>query len=199
MTDADTRRLVRVNAIAGSAKGDGWPARLQSAHVDVLRLDQAEAVKSRLRKRTEGGVDVAISLDRGERLRDGDVLFWDPERRTAIVTSVQLADVMVIDLNGVAVKPLAEAMATCVELGHALGNQHWGLVVKGLRAYVPLAIASPVMSSVMKTHAFAGVSYTFVPGAEVSGLTAGEARRLFGTDHAASHVHPAAPQAEEAR
>ena len=58
-------------------------------------------------------------------------------------------------------------MARCVELGHALGNQHWAAVVKGMRVYVPLAVARAVMASVMKTHAFKGVTYAFVPGAEV--------------------------------
>jgi urease accessory protein len=44
------------------------------------------------------------------------------------------------------------------------------------------------MTSVMKTHAFEGVTYTFAPGAEVAGrLTPNEARRLFGT--AVGHQH----------
>jgi len=44
------------------------------------------------------------------------------------------------------------------------------------------------MASVMKTHAFEGVTYTFAPGAEVAGyLTPNEARRLFGT--ASGHNH----------
>jgi urease accessory protein len=72
-------------------------------------------------------------------------------------------------------------MARCVQLGHALGNQHWPAVVKGTRVYVPLAVARAVMASVLKTHSFEGVSYGFAPGAEVAGgLTPDEARRLFG-------------------
>ena len=73
-------------------------------------------------------------------------------------------------------------MARCVELGHALGNQHWAAVVKGRRVYVPLAVSRAVMASVMKTHSFEGVTYAFVPGADViAHLAPREARRLFGT------------------
>ena len=61
--------LVRVDAVVGREAEGGWPGRLAGARVDVLRLDQAEAQKSRLRKATEGGVEVAISLDRGTQLR----------------------------------------------------------------------------------------------------------------------------------
>jgi urease accessory protein len=47
------------------------------------------------------------------------------------------------------------------------------------------------MDSVMRTHAFRGVSYRFAPGAEViADLSAGEARRLFGGAEQAGHAHP---------
>ena len=104
MTMRDTadpdEALVRVDAIVGRASEDGWPDQLTDARVDVLRLDQAEAQKSRLRKTTDAGVEVAISLDRGTQLSDGDILLWDETRRAAVVTRVDLKDVLVIDLGG---------------------------------------------------------------------------------------------------
>jgi urease accessory protein len=179
---------LRVDAVLGSSADGEWAGRLRAAHVDVLRLDQAEAQKNRLRKTTADGTELAVSLDRGTQLHDGDILYWDDDRRRAIVARVDLTEVMVIDLSALAARPLADSMSTCVELGHALGNQHWAAVVKGPRVYVPLAIARAVMASVMKTHAFEGVSYTFAPGAEVAGhLTPDQARRLFGA--AAGHHH----------
>jgi urease accessory protein len=154
----------------------------------VLLLDQAEAQKSRLRKTTAGGTEVAISLDRGTQLRDGDILLWDETRRTAIVARVDLKDVLVIDVSPLLDGPPEVAMARCVELGHALGNQHWPAVVKGTRVYVPLTVARAVMGSVMKTHSFEGVTYAFAPGAEVIPyLAPHEARRLFGA--AEGHRH----------
>ena len=189
MTTTDTdAALVRVDAVLGRAAEDGWPGRLESARVDVLRLDQAEAQKSRLRKATDGGLEVAISLDRGTQLRDGDILAWDEARRAAIVARIDLADVLVIDLSALADGPSEASMAGCVALGHALGNQHWAAVAKGTRVYVPLTVAREVMASVMKTHSFEGVTYEFVPGAGiVRDLAPHEVRRLFGT--AGGHCH----------
>ena len=187
-TDTD-EALVRVDAIVGRTAGDGWPGRLESARVDVLRLGQAEAQKSRLRKITEGGAEVAISLDRGLQLRDGDILAWDETRGAAIVARVDLSEVLVIDLGGLLTGPPEKSVTTCVELGHALGNQHWAAVVKGLRVYVPLAVARAVMASVMNTHAFEGVTYEFVPGARVLAcLAPHEARRLFGAAEGHRHL-----------
>jgi urease accessory protein len=181
--------LVRVDAIMGRTTEDDWPDLLAEAQVDVLRLDQSEAQKSRLRKATDAGVEVAISLDRGTQLRDGDILLWDEARRAAIVARVDLNDVLLIYLGALVDGPPEVSMARCVELGHALGNQHWAAVVKGDRVYVPLTVARAVMTSVMKTHSFEGVMYKFVPGAEVlPHLTPREARRLFGAAEGHRHL-----------
>jgi urease accessory protein len=182
------RALVRVNAVVGSSAEAEWPGRLSGASVDLLHLDEVEAQKSRLRKATDAGVEIAISIDRGTQIRDGDILFWDEVRRAAIVAHVELKEVLVIGLGALVGGPDEVAMARCVELGHALGNQHWPAVVKGLRVYVPLTVARDVMASVMKTHSFEGLTYDFVPGAEVTPyLAPHEARRLFGVAEAHRH------------
>jgi urease accessory protein len=194
MTAKDTspgagEALVRVGAVLGRATEDGWPGRLRGARVDVLRLDQAEAQKSRLRKTTEGGVEVAVALDRGTQVRDGDVLLWDQARGTALVARVDLTDVLVIELGALLGEPKEPALAACVELGHALGNQHWPAVVKGTRVYVPLTVDRGVMAAVMNTHGFDALTYAFAPGADVAAcLTPREARLLFGAGRPA-HEH----------
>ena len=170
-----------VETLLGNADDPAWVARLADATVDLLVLDQWEAQRSRLRKSTEGGVELAISLDRSVHLRDGDILAWDEVTGTAIVARIDLKPVMIVYLDGLAGVDPAVASRTCVELGHAIGNQHWPAVVKGDRVYVPLTVDHNVMSSVMRTHAFEGIRYEFVPAAEVIPyLAPHEARRLFG-------------------
>jgi urease accessory protein len=188
MLDTDPP-LIRVTAVLGNAGHEPWLGRLTGARVDVLRLDQAEAQKSRLRTVTAGGTDIAIALERGMQVRDGDVLAWNGAARAAVVARVDMNDMLVIDLAGLAAESAEVALATCVKLGHALGNQHWQAVIKGTRVYVPLTVAEAVMASVMKTHAFEGVSYAFAPGAEViRSLAPNEARRLFGTVDGHKHL-----------
>ncbi|MFF7190413.1 hypothetical protein ACFZAR_35540 [Streptomyces sp. NPDC008222] len=179
-----TSELVRVDAVLGSVADDAWAERLRTAQTDVLRLNQAEAQKSRIRKTTTSGTEIALSLLRGARLSDGDVLAWDEQRRTAVIARVDLADVMVIDLAPLLSRPTEESMVACVQLGHALGNQHWSAVVKGLQVYVPVAVAQEVMDSVLRTHDFGHVTHTFVPGSAAAALLEPhEARRLFGAAH----------------
>ncbi len=182
--------MILVEAVLGNAADPEWSARLAGAAVDPLALDHWEAQKNRFRKKTANGVDVAVSLDRGSFMRDGDVLLWDGQASRAVVARISLRDVMIVHLDGLASLAPELAMRTCVELGHALGNQHWPALVKGNCVYVPLTVDRKVMASVMNTHRFEGIRYEFVPGGEiVPYLAPHESRRLFGGAEGPVHSH----------
>ena len=182
--------MILVEQILGNADDPEWAARIAATSVDALALDHWEAQKSRLRKQTTGGIEIAISLDRGSFLRHGDILVWDESAPLAVIAQISMLDVMVIHLDGLAAEAPEIALRTCVEIGHALGNQHWPALVKGTRVYVPLTMDHQVMASVMKTHRFEDVRYEFVPGNEVVPyLAPHESRRLFGGAEAPSHTH----------
>ena len=182
--------MILIEAVLGNAADPEWAARLATGVVDTLALDHWEAQRNRFRKKTVGGAEIAVSLDRGAFLRNGDVLQWDDPARHAVVARIALREVMVIHLDDLAALDPAIALRTCVELGHALGNQHWPALVKGSSVYVPLTVDRKVMASVMNTHRFEGLRYEFVPGDEVVPyLAPHESRRLFGGAEGPVHTH----------
>jgi urease accessory protein len=182
--------VILVETVLGNAGDPQWAARLSAAAVDSLELDHWEAQKNRFRKKTAGGLELAVSLDRGTFMRDGDVLLWDASAARAVVARISLRDVMIVHLDAMGQVAPEIALRTCVELGHALGNQHWPALVKGNRVYVPLTVDRKVMSSVMNTHRFEGIRYEFVPGGEiVPYLAPHESRRLFGGAEGPVHSH----------
>lgn len=182
--------MILVEAVLGNAAEPEWKSRLAQANVDLLDLDHWEAQKNRFRKKSRSGTELAVSLDRGTFMRDGDVLLWDAGAARAVVARISLRDVMVIHLDTMAGTAPEIALRTCVELGHALGNQHWPALVKGGRVYVPLTVDRKVMASVMNTHRFEGIRYEFVPGGEVVPyLAPHESRRLFGGAEGPVHTH----------
>ena len=182
--------MIIIEKILGNVGDPEWAARLGTGTVEPLALDHWEAQKNRFRKKTAGGTEVAVSLDRGAFLRDGDVLLWDEPQRRAVVARISLRDVMVIHLDELAALSPEIAARTCVELGHALGNQHWPALVKGTRVFVPLTVDRKVMASVMNTHRFEDIRYEFVPGGDiVPYLAPHESRRLFGGAEGPVHSH----------
>ena len=194
--DSGAARL-SVFAVLGNTADDGWWARLRGARIDVLALNAAEAQRTRLRKRTADGTDVAIALERGAALRDGDVLGWDEAAETAVVVRVDLPDVMVVDLSRLLSGPAETLLARSVEVGHALGNQHWPALVKGAHVYVPVTVAPRVMATVLKTHNIEGISCSFVAGAQIQQrLAPHEARLLFTGPSGHPHLSSEAPGEE---
>ncbi len=196
--------MVVIETVLGNIRDPEWAARLSAADIDLLEIDQWEAQKSRFRKTTAKGTNVAVSVDRGAYIRDGDVLLWDAQAQSAVVARIEPRDLMVVHLDDLMQLAPDVAMRTCVELGHAMGNQHWPALVKGSLVYVPLTVDRKVMASVMNTHRFEGIRYEFVPGRDVVPyLAPHEARRLFGGAEGPVHSHThesyAAVEAETGR
>lgn len=185
--------MILIESIVGNANDEPWRMRLEAASVDYLDLDQWQAQKNRLRKTTAGGTELALSLDRSQHLRDGDILLWE-EPGQAIVARIALRDVMVIGLARAFASAPDQLAQTCFELGHAIGNQHWPAVFKDREIYIPLIIDQKVMASVMKTHDFKDVDFRFEPGRNViPHLAPHEARRVFGGAGATPHSHLGQP------
>jgi len=182
--------MILINAVLVPLVDYEWAERLSAADTDFLEIDQWEAQKSRFRKTTAKGVQIALSIDRGTHVRDGDVLLWDAQARSALVARIELRDVMIVHLDELVSLAPKMAMRTCVELGHAMGNQHWPALVKDTIVYVPLTVDRKVMASVMNTHRFEGIRYEFLPGRDVIPyLAPHESRRLFGGAEGPVHSH----------
>ena len=183
--------------IIGNLRDPKWIARTAGAQVEYIDLDQWTAQKSRFVVRSEAGDEYAVALKRHVQLADGDILEHDTLNRRIVAFRIRLNDVLVADLSGLAGAPATELLHTAVELGHAIGNQHWPAVVKGAKVYVPLTVDRKVMESVMQTHRLEGVVCSFQRGEEVIPyLAPHEIRRLFGgadpscAEHAHTHHHP---------
>lgn len=189
--------------IIGNLHDPKWAERATSDRVEYIELDQWTAQKSRFVVHSEAGDEYAVALKRHVQLTDGDILTHDALNRRIVAFRIRLNDVLVADLSALVAAPTDELLHTAVELGHAIGNQHWPAVVKGTKVYVPLTVDRKVMASVMQTHRLEGVTCTFQPGAEVIPyLAPHEIRRLFGgTDPecAERHHHHHEPVAAETR
>lgn len=167
-----------------------WKEKLEHADVDYIFLDQWTAQKSRFLGKGTNGKEYPIALKRHTQIVDGDVIAFDPESNTAAVLRIELSPVLVINLEGIANRSSDEIIRISVELGHAIGNQHWPAVVKGTKVYVPLTVDRKVMMSVMETHNIEGITFEFEKGLDVIPYMAPhEIRRLFGGASHESHAH----------
>lgn len=170
-----------------------WKAKMHEVETDYIFLDQWTAQKSRFLAKGVSGEEYPVALKRHTQIVDGDVILYDSEGKKGAVLRIELNPVLVIDLKSLSNSSPEEIIRRCVELGHAIGNQHWPAVVKGTKVYVPLTVDKKVMLSVMETHHLEGVEYEFQKGQEIIPyLAPHEVRRLFGGAGHESHEHGAA-------
>lgn len=100
---------------------------LEGYAVDTLLLEWYEANKRILRKKTEGGTDVALKLLReGTRLRDGDVLLKEEGR--AVVVRICPAEAIVLTPMD-----MTEMGTVCYEIG----NKHMPLFIQDNEVMMP--------------------------------------------------------------
>ena len=103
--------MILVEAVLGNVRDPDWKARVERAAVDSLTLDQWEAQKNRFRKHTDGGLELAVALDRRTHFKDGDVLVWDEAARRMVVAHIHLNDVMVVRLTAPSTSPSTPSSA----------------------------------------------------------------------------------------
>lgn len=177
--------------VIGNIHGDkNLAEKIEKASVEYLDLDQWTAQKSRFIVTGDKGTQCAVALKRNTQLIEGDVLEYDPDTNSAIVARIELSPVFVIDLAAIEKEDKLKIIQTCIELGHAIGNQHWPAVTKGTKVYVPLTVDKKVMLAVMDTHNIKGITYRFEEGQEVIPyLAPDEKRNLFGGAGHESHSH----------
>lgn len=165
-------------------------AKLKDYDTDYVFLDQWTAQKSRFLGKGVSGNEYPVALKRHTQVVDGDIIDVDHNGKKATVLKIELSPVLVIDLSALEKTDPETMVRRSVELGHAIGNQHWPAVVKGLKVYVPLTVDKKVMLSVMQTHHLEGISYEFQKGMEIIPyLAPHEIRRLFGGAGHESHAH----------
>jgi len=162
----------RVEGVVGNANDDGTLAEHLAAHdeagtLERVVLDAGERKKSRLRVETDAGTDLGVVVDRPE-LRPGDVLALEDD--WAAVVALASREALVVALP----EPTPEVLATAVELGHRVGNQHWDLAVRDGTVYIPVEADRHIVENVVGEH--------LPPGAETSYDTVDAALWLDGAD-----------------
>lgn len=63
--------------------------------------------------------------------------FGTKKRNKPSSAKFDLCEVLIIDLSGLQKLPADQLIERCVQLGHALGNQHWPAIVQNGFVYVP--------------------------------------------------------------
>jgi urease accessory protein len=120
--------MLTVDRILGDRHDPGFRGR----RVECLQLDCTDAAKRILRRLTDAGTDVAISLPRGSYLADGAVLDDDGER--IVVVQRRPEPALLVSFSPELDR--ARLIDAAVRIGHAFGNQHVPVEIDGNEVWI---------------------------------------------------------------
>jgi urease accessory protein len=123
----------------GRRDDPGTAARLDDAD-EVLHvvLSDTERRRSRVRTETADGRDLGVTV--GRDLADGDVL--ETEDGHLVVVELAAVDALILEFGDADV-----GAVSALELGHAVGNRHWKLAIRGDEAVIPVPASTDRLES----------------------------------------------------
>ncbi|HJR48500.1 MAG TPA: hypothetical protein VJ799_10135 [Nitrososphaeraceae archaeon] len=108
--------------------------------VEKIQLSRLEADRTRMRKLSNKGTDLALTMEPSSHINEGDVLLLTEEKM--VIAERESENVAIISLNNdVSAKQIME---TAVKLGHIIGNMHRPIKVTNNKVYFPIQSDSEI-------------------------------------------------------
>ena len=130
--------MIHVNSGLGNiyrdrALGERHSTMLARSQVEAIQINRLEAQRVRMRKTSNKGTDMAMTLPPGTKLRHGDVVLLS--ENSMVVVELAPEKVAVVE-----VKHLHEDndIQVPVRIGHTIGNLHRPIKMDGKRIVFPI-------------------------------------------------------------
>lgn len=137
--------MITITSVLGNIRSDktleNTYKKLESEKkVERVLLSRMEAQRSRMRRISDAGTDIAISIEQGSMLKHGDILLADENK--LIVVEYEQEDVLGFKIKDELSSE--QKIAVAIKLGHIIGNLHRPICTKGNITYIPIQSESEV-------------------------------------------------------
>ena len=139
--------MITINSTIGNIYHDDnlrrrYEEMLSQSLCESLRINRMEAQRVRMRKRSNKGTDIALTMTPGTRLRHGDVLMVANDKMITI--ELEPENLAVIQVKDNIHEHDDDALQVPVTIGHAIGNLHRPIKLEGRKIYFPIQTDSEV-------------------------------------------------------
>ena len=137
--------MISINSVVGNIHNDyGLAQKYNQMTVkqlsEIIQISRSEAQRSRMRKTSNKGSDVAIMLPQSVHIKHGDVLLLNNDK--FIIVEIQPEKVAVIAVkNNIASEHLFEM---AVKVGHTIGNLHRPIKLEDNKIILPIQAESEI-------------------------------------------------------
>ena len=113
---------------------------LKNDKVEKIQVSRLEADRTRIRKLSNKGTDLALSMEPGSHINDGDVVLLTEEKM--IITRRDSENIVIVSLNSD--RSTQQTLETAIKLGHIIGNMHRPIKVTNNKVYFPIQSDSEI-------------------------------------------------------
>lgn len=145
MTRDTCKTMILIDKIMGNINSDShlkekYRDMLKSDNVEKIEITRLESERTRIRKVSNKGTDLALTMTRGFHINDGDVVLLTDDK---MVIAKRIPEhVAEISLKGnISTEQILE---TAIKLGHTIGNMHRPIKITNNKIYFPIQSESEI-------------------------------------------------------
>jgi urease accessory protein len=137
--------MIHIDKIIGNINSDShlkdrYQYMLKSDHVERIEITRLESERSRIRKVSDKGTDLVLTMIPGSHINDGDVLLLTEEKM--VIAKRISENVAIISLKeNISADQLFE---TAIKIGHTIGNMHRPIKIANGKIYFPIQAQSEI-------------------------------------------------------
>lgn len=137
--------MIHINEIIGNINSSSdlhekYLTMLKNNKVEKIQISRLEADRTRIRKLSDKGTELALTLNPGGRINDGDVFFLTAEKM--VIAKRESENVIIVSLSyDISTKQILE---TAIKLGHIIGNMHRPIKITNNKIYFPIQSDSEI-------------------------------------------------------
>ena len=137
--------MIHINRIIGNINSDSdlgekYQIMMKKDKVEKIQISRLEADRTRIRKLSNKGTDVALTMESGSHINDGDIVLLTEEKM--VIAKRESENVVIISLNDAI--SIQQILETAIKLGHIIGNMHRPIKVTNNKVYFPIQSDSEI-------------------------------------------------------
>ncbi len=137
--------MIHIHKIIGNIHSDSdlndkYQEMIKTGLVEKIEITRLESDRARIRKISDKGTDLALTLIPGSHINNGDVVMLSEEKM--VIASRTPENVAMISLKGLMSQD--QLFETAIKIGHTIGNMHRPIKVVSDKIYFPIQSQSEV-------------------------------------------------------
>ena len=137
--------MIHIYKIIGNIHSDSdlknkYQEMIKTGLVEKIEINRLESDRARIRKISDKGTDLALTLIPGYHINNGDVVMLTEEKM--VIANRTPENVAIISLKSIMSQD--QLFETATKIGHTIGNMHRPIKIVGDKIYFPIQSQSEI-------------------------------------------------------